>query len=62
MSAKKLNLYVDPVQDNTIAREEVHSYHPITNSFENNDTFVIELNEEDVLFSFYESYIRIEGV
>lgn len=47
--------------DNSIAKEEVHSYHPTTNSFENNDVFTIELNQEDILFSFFESYLRIDG-
>ncbi|XP_071056441.1 uncharacterized protein [Onthophagus taurus] len=61
MSTKKLNIYRDPIVDNSIAREEVHSYHPSTNSFQNNDMFTIELNQEDVLFYFFESYIRIEG-
>ncbi|XP_071057620.1 uncharacterized protein [Onthophagus taurus] len=61
MSTKKLNIYREPITDNSIAREEVHSYHPSTNSFENNDVFIIELNQEDVLFSFFESYLRIEG-
>ncbi|XP_071052932.1 uncharacterized protein [Onthophagus taurus] len=61
MSTQKLNIYREPIVDNSIAREEVHSYHPSTNSFQNNDIFTIELNQEDVLFSFFESYIRIEG-
>nr|XP_022904052.1 uncharacterized protein LOC111416308 [Onthophagus taurus] len=61
MSTQKLNLYREPIVDNSIAREEVHSYHPSTNSFQNNDIFTIELNQQDVLFSFFESYIRIEG-
>ena len=57
----KLAIFENPEFDNIIAREEIHSYHPTTNSFENNDEIEIVINQQDVLLSLSESALCIEG-
>lgn len=50
-----------PIYDNTIEREEVHTYYPHTKSFGYNDTIEISINQEDALMKLAESYLEIEG-
>lgn len=59
--SEKLLIFENPNFDNSIVREEIHTYHPPIKSFDNNDEIEITINQQDVLVSMYESALYIEG-
>lgn len=58
--SSKLNIFDDPIFDESIWREEDHTYHPQTTAFENNDEIEISINQQDALIDFYESYLLLD--
>ncbi len=58
---EKLSLFSTPKWNDSIVREEVHTYYPHTRSFDKNDVIEITINQQDAFISFYESSFCIEG-
>lgn len=56
-----LQLFNKPIFDEEIVKEEVHTYHPHTKSFNYNDEIEITINQKDTLMAMYDAYIYIEG-
>jgi hypothetical protein len=59
--SEKLLIYGEPVYDRSIRKEEKRYFYPHSKSFNNNDEIEIDINQQDILFSFYESDLYIEG-
>lgn len=59
--SEKLQIF-NPVQfDESIMREEVHTYHPHTKSFNNSDEIEIVINQQDVFVSMWDALLCIDG-
>jgi hypothetical protein len=61
MLTEKLSIFENPSFDDSIAGEEIHTYHPTSNSFNNNDEIEIVINNNDALILMNESALYIEG-
>lgn len=57
----KLNIYEGLSFDDTIIKEEYHSYYPRTNSFNLNDEIRIPINNQDIYTIPSCSYLYVEG-
>lgn len=57
-----LALFTDPKYDNSIVRQEIHTYHPHTKSFDSNDSIEISINQQDTFVNFSESALKLEGI
>lgn len=58
---EQLQLFQDPVYDDSIIREEVRTYYPFVKSFGNNDEIEIAIYQQDALLLMSEAFIVIEG-
>lgn len=58
--SEKLDIFGEPIFDESIWREEDHTYHPQTSTFGNNDEIDISINQQDALISFHDGYLGIE--
>lgn len=56
-----LHLFTKPTFDDNIVREEIHTYHPHTKSFNYNDEIEITINQKDTLMAMYDSLLFLEG-
>ncbi|EFA11813.1 hypothetical protein TcasGA2_TC008592 [Tribolium castaneum] len=61
MSASKLQVYSSPEIDDSISKEEEHTYSPQVRSFDNNDEIEIIINQRDIWISLFESFIQVDG-
>lgn len=59
--SEKLSIFDLPTFDDSIIGEEVHTYHPTTNSFNYNDEIEIVINQQDLFLSLHEAYLYIDG-
>lgn len=57
----KLNIFSGEKFDTAIAREEIHTYHPVTKNHDNNDDIRIVIQHEDLYTSPFESFIYLSG-
>lgn len=60
-SASVLDIYDSPQFDESVVRQEVHTYQPQTRSFGYNDTCEIVVNQQDICVLPAESTLVIEG-
>lgn len=60
MSLSKM-LRENPVYEESIAREELHTYHPQTASYDYSDTIEITIAQDSAFIVFADSYLLIEG-
>lgn len=59
--SEKLLIFNEPNFDDSISREEYHTYHPQTKSFENSDEIEISINQQDVFLSMNDAALFISG-
>lgn len=59
--SEKLQVFNPIHSDESIIREEWHTYHPFTTSFNNNDVIEIVINQQDVFLDMSEAQLYIEG-
>lgn len=57
----KLNVFSKPRIDETIAKEDFHTYLPFTLNSNHNDSICIEVKGTDLVTATYASYIHIKG-
>ena len=62
MSKQLLNINKTPVFDNSISKYEFHAYSPYNDSFGNNDTIIISIQQQNLCVLPSESYLYIEGI
>lgn len=56
-----LEVFRKPKFDESIVREEIHTYHPHTNAFNYNDEIEITVNQKDIFMAMHEAVIYLEG-
>lgn len=59
--SEKLEIFKKPEFDESIIKEEFHTYYPHTKSFDNSDEIEISINQQDAFLSMSESAIFISG-
>ena len=57
----KLNIFGEVIFDDVIVKEEYHTYHPLNNSYDNNDEVRFVIHNQDLYTSPFESFIYVEG-
>ncbi|KAF2886049.1 hypothetical protein ILUMI_20124 [Ignelater luminosus] len=57
----KLDVFKVPRVDETIAKQDFHSYYPFTLNANNNDTITIEIQSSQIITATSDSYIYIKG-
>ena len=57
----KLQIFNPVNRDESIIREEWHTYHPFTKSFNNCDKIEIVINQQDVFYDMSEAELYIAG-
>ena len=57
----KLQIFKPINNDESIVREEWHTYHPFTKSFNNSDEIEIVINQQDVFYDMSEAELYITG-
>ncbi|XP_030762224.1 uncharacterized protein LOC115887041 [Sitophilus oryzae] len=59
--SEKLQIFQPVNVDESIAREEWHTYHPFTKSFKNSDEIEIVINQQDVFMDISQAELYIEA-
>ena len=62
IASGKLQIFQSVNVDESIAREEWHTYHPFTKSFNYSDEIEIVINQQDVFVDISQAHIYIEGI
>lgn len=58
---EKLNLFTKAIYNDSVVREEFHTYGPHTKSFDNSDEIEISINQQDAFISMHEAALFISG-